>query len=49
MDPERQSSFQRRLVKLEPQFVPLLCSVLLLVIMLPVTGFRVASSTGFCL
>jgi hypothetical protein len=37
MDPERHSSFQRRLVKLEPQFVPLLCSVLLLVIMLPVT------------
>jgi hypothetical protein len=29
---------QRQLVKLEPQFVPLLCSVLLLVVLLPVTA-----------
>jgi len=38
MDPELQRSFQRRLVKLEPQFVPLLFSVLLPVILLPVTA-----------
>jgi hypothetical protein len=37
MNPELQRSFQRRLVKLEPQFVPLLFSVMLPVILLPVT------------
>jgi hypothetical protein len=42
---ERQRQFQRRLVKLEPQFVPLLLSVLLPVVLLPVAalpsgGFR---------
>jgi voltage-gated potassium channel len=35
---ERQRHFQRRLVKLEPQFVPLLLSVLLPVVLLPVSA-----------
>lgn len=35
---ERQRSFQRRLVRLEPQFVPLLFSVLLPVVLLPVAA-----------
>jgi len=35
---ELKRRFQRQLVKLEPQFVPLLCSVLLLVVLLPVTA-----------
>jgi hypothetical protein len=35
---ELKRRLQRQLVKLEPQFVPLLCSVLLLVVLLPVTA-----------
>jgi len=35
---DRQRQFQRRLVKLEPQFVPLLLSVLLPVVLLPVAA-----------
>lgn len=35
---ERKRLFLRRLVNLEPQFVPLLCSVLLPVLLLPVTA-----------
>ena len=35
---ERKRRFHRQLVKLESQFVPLLCSVLLLVVLLPVTA-----------
>jgi len=35
---ELKRRFQRQLVKLEPQFVPLLCSVMLLVVLLPVTA-----------
>lgn len=35
---ELKRRYQRQLVKLEPQFVPLLCSVLLLVVLLPVTA-----------
>ena len=35
---ELKRRFHRQLVKLESQFVPLLCSVLLLVVLLPVTA-----------
>jgi hypothetical protein len=35
---ERKLRFQRQLVNLEPQFVPLLCSVLLPVVLLPITA-----------
>lgn len=38
LERERQRSFQRRLVRLEPQFVPLLFSVLLPVVLLPVAA-----------
>ena len=41
---ERQRQFQRRLVKLEPQFVPLLLCVLLPVVLLPVAAL---SGGGF--
>jgi hypothetical protein len=42
---ELKRRLQRQLVKLEPQFVPLLCSVLLLVVLLPVTAAPDSSFT----
>ena len=43
---ELKRRFHRQLVKLESQFVPLLFSVLLLVVLLPVTAAPVKVSAG---